>query len=309
VSLALLCSGQGGQHPRMFALTGDEPAAAALFAHAQTLLGQDARAWVQTAETADLQQNRNAQLLCTLQALSAYAVLAPHLPAKRCVAGYSVGEVAAWSIAGLIKPQDTLDLITARAEAMDAACQGEQGMLFVRGLNQSNVEAITASTEADIAIINPGDAFVIAGLRSALDTIAADAKKRGATRVLPVGVKIASHTCLMVDASVAFRDRISHTPIENALPAGTRLLSGIDGQPVLAVADGIEKLVNQISHPIHWAACLDACVEAGTTVFLELGPGRALTDMVTGTYPGIAARSLDEFKTIQGVSTWLAKAL
>src|ERR1700733_4353236 len=100
--IAILCSGQGRQHADMFSLTGDAPEASALFAHATTLLGRDPRSLVRSAGEDALHQDRTAQLLCTLQALSAAAVLADLLPQRRCVAGYSVGEVAAWGITGLV---------------------------------------------------------------------------------------------------------------------------------------------------------------------------------------------------------------
>jgi [acyl-carrier-protein] S-malonyltransferase len=62
-----------------------------------------------------------------------------------------------------------------------------------------------------------------------------------------------------------------------------------------------------LSQPVQWAACLDACVEAGVDVFLELGPGRALAEMAASAYPGVAARSVDEFKSLDGVRAWLAR--
>ncbi|HEV7777903.1 MAG TPA: acyltransferase domain-containing protein [Luteibacter sp.] len=305
--LAILCSGQGRQHRGMFDLTGDAPEAAALFAHAAIWFGQDPRTWVRTAGEAALHENRNAQLLCTLQSLGAAAALAEALPAERCVAGYSVGEVAAWGVAGLVAPELTLDLVVARADAMNAARQGAQGMLFVRGLDRPVVDALTAYREAAIAIVNPGDAYVLAGMRPALEDIAAEATGKGASRVASVGVEVASHTRFMAAASASFRQHLAQVPMAHALKSGTRLFSGVDGAGVFNVAQGAAKLALQISHPIQWAACLDACIEAGADAFLELGPGRALADMVAGTYPGIAARSLDEFKSLQGVRTWLAK--
>ncbi len=49
MTLTILCSRQGPQHPNMFILTGDPVEAANLFAHAATLLGGcDQREMVQT---------------------------------------------------------------------------------------------------------------------------------------------------------------------------------------------------------------------------------------------------------------------
>jgi [acyl-carrier-protein] S-malonyltransferase len=305
--IAILCSGQGRQHAGMFNLTGDAAEASELFAHAATLLGHDPRSWVRSAEREALHQDRTAQLLCTLQALGAAAVLEEALPERRCVAGYSVGEVAAWSVAGVIDGTEALDLVTERAEAMDDACAEEQGMLFVRGLARTAIDQLCAHREAAIGIINPGEAWVLGGRRSALDAIAVEAVHRGASRVVPVAVGVASHTYLMADASPVFRESLADLRIERAPRAGTRLFSGIDGTAVFDVPLGLDKLALQLSHPIQWASCLASCVQAGARAFVELGPGRALADMAAGTYPGMTARSFDDFRSLQGVRAWLQR--
>ena len=75
MSLAILCSGQGPQHPKMFALIGN-PEAADLFAHAAIPLGgRDPRDMVQTDIEDAVHQNRVGQILCTLQAVAATAAL------------------------------------------------------------------------------------------------------------------------------------------------------------------------------------------------------------------------------------------
>ena len=252
--------------------------------------------------------NRTAQLLCTLQALAASALLADVLPKRRCIAGYSVGEVAAWGVAGLIDPIATLDLVAARAEAMNGASQGQpQGMLFVRGLKRSGIEHLCEGHDAAIAIANPGDAWVIGGLQPGLAAIAVEAKRAGAARVVPVHVAVASHTYLLADASKTFRAVLADTPIAGVPLPGIRLLSGLDGASVLNVEEGVEKLARQVSEPIDWAACLGSCVEAGATAFLECGPGRALAEMAAGAYPSIPARSLDDFHSLAGLVSWLSR--
>ena len=123
MTLAILCSGQGPQHAQMFALTGGALEAANLFAHAATLLsGRDPRDMVLSNTNTALHQNRAGQILCTLQALAATAALHDAWPLRILIAGYnSVGEVAAWAVAGLIDAPVTLDIVARRAEAMDAA--------------------------------------------------------------------------------------------------------------------------------------------------------------------------------------------
>ena len=307
MTFAILCSGQGGQHADMFDLTGAAPQADALFVQASRLLGADPRVWVREADPDARRENRTAQLLCTLQALAAAAMLDAVLPRRRCVAGYSVGELASWSIAGLIGAGETLDLADARARAMDAASSGDEGMAFVRGLPRERVAALCADRDAAIAIANPGDACVIAGRRVDIDAIAAEAARDGARRVMPICVRVASHTRRLATAVPAFRAELASVGVRRAPLPGTRLFSGIDGAVVLDVGDGLDKLARQIAEPVEWAATLAGCVEAGATAFLELGPGRALAEMAASAYPALPARSLADFRSVDGLTSWLAR--
>eukprot|EP01035_Chromulina_nebulosa_P030756 gene30756-40911_t len=84
------------------------------------------------------------------------------------------------------------------------------------------------------------------------------------------------------EVRAAFPGTLAGARIARAPRPGARLFSGIDGEVVLNAAPGAEKLALQISQPVQWAACLEACIEAGATAFFELGPGRALSQMVAG---------------------------
>lgn len=307
MTLAILCSGQGLQGPQSFALTEDARQAEALFAQATRLLGSDPRALVRSTETASLHRNRTGQILCVLQALAAAAALRKVWPARLIVAGYSVGEVAAWSVAGLVEPAIALDLAAERAEAMDAASREHDGLLFVRGLSRAAIGVLCARYDAAVAIVNPGDGYVLGGDR--LDGLAEEARQAGAARVTRLAVAVASHTPRLESASTTFRQRLARIRVPSRPPPGIRLLSGIDGSAVLDTQSGLDKLAAQIAQTVQWEACLESAVEAGATVFLELGPGRALAEMAAGAHRGIASRSLDDFETLQGARTWLARQL
>jgi len=267
--------------------------------------GRDPREIVRTETSEALHNNRIGQILCGLQALAAAAALRNTVTGRRIVAGYSIGEVAAWGVAGCVGPADTLDIVARRAEAMDAATPRGDGMLFIRGLSRDVIDGLCKRHDAAIAIVEPGDAFILGGGRAALDVIADEAKAMNATRVVDVPVGVASHTGRLAGASVEFREILRHIPVRPPT-ASTRLLSGIDGAAVINVEAGLDKLATQISQTVQWADCLQACMEAGATAFLELGPGRALSQMVAGAYPDVATRSLDEFRTLQGARAWLA---
>jgi [acyl-carrier-protein] S-malonyltransferase len=307
MTLAILCSGQGPQHPQMFALTGEAPEAADLFAHAATLLGgRDPRDMVLSDADDALHQNRVGQILCTVQALAAAATLRAAWPRRLIIAGYSVGEVAAWGVAGLVDAIVALDLAARRAEAMDAASAVGDGLLFIRGLSRDTVDGLCKRHGAAVAIVNPGDAYVLGGTDEALDALAEVAEVIGAARVVRVAVNVASHTARLAAASVEFRKVLDQTPIKPTPNMGVRLFSGIDGTSVLDITAGVDKLAAQISHTVQWVACLEGCVEAGASGFLELGPGSALAEMAGSAYPHIPARSIEDFRSVDGARAWFA---
>lgn len=116
--------------------------------------------------------------------------------------------------------------------------------------------------------------------------------------------------CARREAAIAipvFRGNLGAVRIQCAPRAGSRLFSGVDGTAVFDTLAGLDKLALQISHPVQWASCLASCVEAGARVFFELGPGHALADIAAGSYPGMTARSFDDFRSLQGVRAWLQR--
>jgi [acyl-carrier-protein] S-malonyltransferase len=302
MTLTLLCSGQGQLHAGMFRITGTAPEAASLFDHAASLLGADPRAVA--ADPAARTANRAGQILCTLQGAAAFAALGRG-PARVVMAGYSVGEVAAWCLAGLIAPSVLLDLAAHRAELMDTASLPGDGLLFVRGLARAVIDRLCTEHDAAIAIFNPGNAYVIGGGGEELSAAARAAEMLGASRVERLAVNVASHTPRLFAAAASFLSVLGNLPARR-VPAGTRLLAGIDATQVPGVDGGRAKLAAQMAAPVQWAACLEACVEAGATAFLELGPGHALADMAGSAYPGVPARSFDQFRSIEGVRDWIA---
>jgi [acyl-carrier-protein] S-malonyltransferase len=304
---AVLCSGQGEQGPDMFDLLADAPEAAPVFAAATRVLGHDPREWVREAGAEDLYADRAAQILCCTQALAAWAVLGPAVPRPIVVAGYSVGEVAAWGVAGVLGVPGVLDLAAARAEAMDRATGARRaGLLAVSGLSRATVERICAAHDAHLAIVNGPDAVLVGGLEAALDAVGADAGARGARTVRRVRVAVPSHTPLLADAATAFGRELRARVADVIIPAGVRLLSGVDGGTVFTT-DGLDKLAAQVARTVDWAACLDACRAAGATRALELGPGTALARMVRRTEPGIEVHGVAEFRSVAGVRRWVGR--
>jgi [acyl-carrier-protein] S-malonyltransferase len=307
-TVAILCSGQGRQHPRMFDLVANCPDAEPIFAVATGILGTDPRHFVREAARSDLFSDSSGQILCCTQALAVWAALGTVRPARAVIAGYSVGELAAWGCAGALDGPSTLRLAQRRAALMDAAAPRDGGLAAIVGLRRSVLEPILKRHAVFIAIVNDVDSFVVGGPRAGLKAARQDAAARGANRIVNLPVAVPSHTPLLSEATERFRPLLLEASPQ--LPrAGHRLLSGIDGDTVYDIEAGIDKLARQISTTIDWTTCLQSCRSAGALTALELGPGSALSHMASPLFPDGRARAVQEFRTLNGLRSWLGRGM
>ena len=307
MTLAVLLSGQGGQHPGMFDLTAGHPAAQGVFAAARPLLGgTDPRDFARAGGAA-LHENRTGQILCCVAALAAWNALGSARPARAIVAGYSIGDLAAWGVAGRFTPETVLALAAARAEAMDAASGEGFGLAGIRGIGLDALAALAARHACHLAIRNAPDSGVAGGAREALDALCVEATAAGAQRASVLPVRTPSHTPLLKQATERYRQVLGKAEALRPPPGAPRLVSGLDGASVFDPKAGLEKLALQISRTIDWAACLDACREYGADRVLELGPGHALATMARTALPDARVHALEEFRTLAGVGDWLGR--
>jgi [acyl-carrier-protein] S-malonyltransferase len=305
---AVVCSGQGFQNAGMFDLLADTPESAPVFDAAKLVLDvNDPRQLVREANSEALHADKVGQILCCTQALAVWAVVGRKMPRPLIVAGYSVGELAAWGVAGLLDVADLLDLATRRAAAMDAATTQPSGLAAIRGLTRDTLNAICRAHGAYIAIINGRDQMVVGGTKEALEGVIHDAQLHGAERTTMLPVAVSAHTPLLADASDRFRQALAKVHLAAEMPSGVRLLSGIDGATVFDVQAGADKLARQIQQTVDWAACMESCRAAGVTKVVELGPGNALARMMHDLMPDSDVHSLSEFHSLSGFELWLQK--
>jgi [acyl-carrier-protein] S-malonyltransferase len=267
---AILCSGQGYQGADMFNLLADAPAATPVFEAAKSVLdGKDPRQLVREASNEDLHADKVGQVLCCIHAMAAWAVLSAKTLRPLVVAGYSVGELAAWGVAGLLDHKGVLSLAVQRSAAMDKATTEPSGLVAIRGLRRKALDPICRARGAYIAIVNADDQMLVGGTRRALDAVVQDAREAGAERTTVLPVAVPSHTPLLAEASRSFRQALGKAHLPAEAPSGVRLLSGIDGDTVFDVLAGADKLARQIQQTVDWAACMQACRALGSSRLLN----------------------------------------
>lgn len=336
--LAIWCPGQGTQHQDMFELAFHDKAIAERVHGwmAGALPGLSLEKAL--ADPALLFANPVAQPLITAATLANWEMIQAHLPAPTLVAGYSVGEVAACSVAGALPSFDAVCLAALRGQMMQACADAtvqsadattlqagahtenaanridksrhpdhgpSQAMLSVSGLPLAATEALARQFGLFIAIETGDENCIVGGHHTPAVLMEEQARRQGArTGFLPIG--IASHTPLMAAAVPRFRNALSHVLAKNpAVP----LLAGVSAE-VIGTADDIRRtLPLQLTNRIRWFACMDACAERGINVILELGPGSALSRMMHTRHPHIQTRSIADFRTLTGIRRWIDQRL
>jgi len=238
------------------------------------------------AEADEIKDTAVTQPLVVAAALLAAARL--EVPAGVPVAGHSVGELAALAVAGVISPDAAVALAAVRGREMAAACALEPtGMSAVLGGDPDAVLARLAELGLDPANRNGAGQIVAAGPVAALAELAAGPPERA--RVMPLPVAGAFHTRFMAPAQDALRRHAEGLPTSDPRRP---LLSNADGALVTDGADALRRLVDQVTRPVRWDACMDALRDLGVTATAELPPAGALTGLVKRALKGTTTLAL-----------------
>ena len=290
--LLLLCPGQGGQHPGMFDLARTDPGAKLMLDSLALPAAQDEQIFT----------NQTAQPLIVAATVAMWAALRPHAPTPSLVAGYSIGELSAWCVAGAVDPVDAVALARLRAAAMDNAAAGAtHAMLSVDGLALATLGQIAGECGFSVAITTGEDSCIAGGPAAQATQLEARLQALGA-RVHLLPVAIAAHTPMMEDACAPYAAALERTAFRSPACA---VLSGTAAQALTSKQQAVAHLSRQLADTIHWEWCMDAAAEAGIGVALELGPGAALARMLRARHPHIECRSVADFRSIDGVVRWL----
>src|SRR3981189_1470298 len=212
---------------------------------------------------------------------------------ERVVAGHSVGEIAAYAIAGVISADDAVKLAATRGSEMAKACALEPtGMSAVLGGEEAEVLARLEALDLVPANRNGAGQIVAAGALSALEKLAEDPPAKARGRQLATAGAFPTHfMASATDAYAAAAESVATTELSG--PTVT-LLSNADGQPVSSAADAMSKLVSQLTRPVRWDLCTETLRQQNVTAIVEFPPA--------GTLAGIAKREL------RGVPTHAVKS-
>jgi [acyl-carrier-protein] S-malonyltransferase len=280
------------------------PAARQTFEEADQVLGAALSRIMWEGPEAELTRTHNAQPAILVHSIAVHRVLGERLPEVKFAAGHSLGEFSAYVAAGAISFGDAVRTVRRRGELMFSAGQERPGtMAAILGMADADLERVCLAASAqggDVVPANynaPGQ-LVISGDVPSVHNAMAMAKESGAKKAVQLNVSGAFHSPLMQPAEAGLRVQLDTV----ALSAPKfPIVSNVTAQPVSDVVDARRLLIEQLTSPVRWTACVRTMIENGVSELIELGPGNVLTGLMKRIDKSARARAVG---TAEEVRAW-----
>lgn len=304
--IAFIFPGQGSQYPGM----GKDfveafPLAREIFEEADDLLKRNLSKIILEGPEPTLTETKNSQ---TAIYVTSYAILRvaqqeyPALKPQIC-AGLSLGEYTAATAAHKISFADGLQLVQARGEFMNDACEKTAGtMAVVLGLDAQTVEKIVKdlhlSQDLWVANFNCPGQVVLSGTIKGIEAGTAAVKAQGAKRVLPLQVHGAFHSGLMQEAEVRLAEVVQRAAIQES---PIDLVMNVTGQIAQNVSAIRENLIKQVTQSVRWQQGIESMQQQGCDLFIEFGCGKTLAGFnkrIGVTAPTLSIETVADLKAL-----------
>ena len=277
---AYIFPGQGAQHSGMgLDLYNDSALAKDLFKIANNILGFEITNIMFSGSAEDLKQTKVTQPAIFLHSVILAKTLGNGFNPDM-VAGHSLGEFSALVANNTLSFEDGLKLVSARAQAMQKACDNNPGtMAAVLALEDKIVENVCKEIEGIVVAANyncPGQ-LVISGEIDAINIACEKLKEKGARRALVLPVGGAFHSPLMEEAKQELENAIHNTKFNKPI---CPVYQNVSAQAISDETKIKENLISQLTSPVKWTQSIEKMINDGGNNFIEIGPGKVLQGLV-----------------------------
>jgi [acyl-carrier-protein] S-malonyltransferase len=255
-------------------------------------------------EEEKINQTEYTQVALVTCELAIMAVLADMGLSADVTAGLSLGEYSSLVLAGSMDISKAAKLVRHRGIYMqEAVPAGRGGMAAILGMDPADIEKVMEGCEnAWIANYNSDAQTVITGYKEAVDEAAAKLKEAGAKRVVPLVVSGPFHSPLMNPASEKLAADLEKVEI---LKPVIPYVANVNGEYIDNAEPVKELLTKQVASSVRWNQSVKAMVAAGVDTFIEVGPGKTLTKLISKIAPASKTVNVATVEDLESVKEFI----
>jgi [acyl-carrier-protein] S-malonyltransferase len=245
----------------------------------------------------ELVKTENTQPCLLLVCFAGFKILEHEIGLKpAAAAGHSLGEYTALAAAGAISFEDALRTVRRRGELMSQAAGPGAGMMAVLGLSAEQAANLCEEAKGNDVLVpsnfNAPGQVVISGHIAAIDRGQAILKSRK-QRGIRLKVSGAFHSPLMKDAALKLGEFLATI---NFNPPSFPVISNLEARPYPGKTT--ETLVRQMTSPVRWEESIKYLNQIQPDCFLEIGPGKVISGLVSKIAPQAKTLNFSESKDI-----------
>ena len=221
------------------------------------------------------------------------------------VAGHSLGEYSACTIAGSLAFKTGLSLVKLRAESMqDAGITNPGTMAAIIGMTDEDVISMCNTISSDESVVvaanfNCPGQVVISGDINAVHEAMGKAHDLGARMAKELNVSGAFHSPLMDPAKKRLSAALDTIEINTATMP---VYANVTAQPTTGADELRSNLKNQLDCPVKWHETIDNMKTAGATEMMEVGPGRVLQGLTRRIDKKLISKGVETLEQIEGIA-------
>lgn len=273
-------SGQGAQKPGMGESLFRVPEVKVVFDCASDVLGYDVAALMTSAPAEKLNDTRYAQpATCALSVGIASALQARGVQ-PQAVLGFSLGQVSALAVSGMLTYEETFSFVAERARLMAQAAAERPGVMsaLLKADGESVEQLCEECAQGQVLVpanFNCPGQIVISGELAAVERAEAAWEAAG-KRYARLATSGAFHSPLMQSAADELDAYLAEVDFKQP---SVPLICNTDAQP-LSAETARRHLVDHLTHPVRFEQSVQSLVDQGAAVFAEVGFGGVLSNLV-----------------------------
>ena len=274
--IAFIFSGQGAQYSGMGKeLYEASPAAKAVYDMADSVREGTSKQCFE-GSTEELCKTVNTQpCVFTADLAAAYALVERGIKPD-CVAGFSLGEVAALAFSKMLSDEEAFKLVCKRGELMDkAATENPGAMAAVMKITPQQVEEICSKFDKTYPVNYNSPAQTVVATTSENADKFCEAVKEAGGRAKLLAVSGAFHSPFMAEAADGLAEYMEN--VDFSQPE-TVIYSDVTAKPYEGDYKALVKA--QVESPVKWQTIVENMVADGVDTFIEVGVGKTLTGLV-----------------------------